>query len=202
MQTRRLVSPGVFIFLTVIAVLQGCEDQPVEVVVNPTIESLFVINDSGMVTLGWTGLETGIPDEIDVHRSSQVDFVPSSSTLIGTVSGTTARFEDTQLTNGQMYYYRIVPVDIVDDRPYPGTPTGVGIGRPLDYAQVTTISYDAHIQPIFNSSCAVNACHIGPATTSFSQLPRTTHNPQFSLRTWDDIFYGRRKTRSSFRTGH
>ena len=56
-----------------------------------------------------------------------------------------------------------------------------------------TISYDAHIQPIFNSSCAVNACHVGPAVAPFSHLPKTAHNPQFSLKTWLDIFYGEKE---------
>ena len=168
----------------------GCEDQPVQVVVEPTIESLFILNDSGRVTLGWTGLETGTPDEIDIHRSTAIDFTPSSSTFLGTVPGTSDRYEDMQLTNGQTYYYRIVPVEVIDGQRYSGTSTGPGIGRPFDYDQVTTISYDGHIQPIFNSSCAVGACHVGPTPIPFSKI---THNEQFSLQSWDDLFYAEKE---------
>jgi DNA-binding beta-propeller fold protein YncE len=178
---------------TGILFIAGCEDQPMEIVVEPTIESLFAVNGNGFVTLGWTGLEKGTPDEIDIHRSSQADFIASASTFLATVSGTTTRFDDIQWTNGQSYYYRLVPIEVVDGQRYSGTPTNVAVGRPTDYGQVTTISYDTHIQQIFTSSCAVPSCHVGPVVPVGSGLPRITHDPQFSLKSWEDLFYGEKE---------
>jgi DNA-binding beta-propeller fold protein YncE len=84
----------------------------------------------------------------------------------------------------------------VDGSRYSGTATPTAIGRPFAYGQVTSISYDTHIQPIFNSSCAVSSCHVGPAVGTTGGFQRTAHNAQFSLKSWDDIFYGDDKDNS------
>ena len=180
------------LFLVVMAI--GCGDEGTVVVIEPNVESVFAINDNGMVTLGWTAWEDGTPDEIDVHRSSVADFTPSGTTYYSTLPGGSTRFDDVGVTNGSHYYYRLVPIEISDrGQRLSGTPSNIAIGRPYDYTAISEITYTEHIQPIFTSSCAVHGCHVGYEDVAPDKHPRilkTAHGGQFSLRSWDELFQG------------
>lgn len=185
------------VWRAVVIILAGglsCTEQGVEVVSGLTIESVFAVNDDAMVTLGWTGFEDGIPDEVDIHRSSAPDFTPSSGSYYATLPGTFNTFQDPEVVNGSLYYYRLVPVEIGDDGGRTsGTASSVAIGRPFDYDTIQTIRYSTDIQTIFNSSCAVSACHVGSGEVSsgaFGKRSKTAHNAQYSLKSWEDLFFG------------
>ncbi len=161
------------------------------------IESLFAINGNNYVTLGWTAPLYGVLASLEVHRSSDEDFIPSSGTLYATLPSTATRFVDSVISNGEEYYYRLVPIEqLSGGSQRPGTPTDIAIGRPMDYSSISTINYTEHIQSIFNSSCAVSGCHVGSGEAGHHDnnvviLRKTLHgNEQFSLKSWEALVQG------------
>ena len=185
------------ILLALLAVAAGlsCSDEVIEVgPANISVESLFAINDNGLVTLGWSPWIGSAPDEIEVHRSTSPQFTISVETYHATLDGRADRFEDSAVTNGSVYHYRILPIERSPGgfRSI-GPPSNSVPGRPYDYGTVIDIGYGADIQPIFSSSCAVHGCHVGYTdTTPDDELnfPKTTHGGQFSLQSWEDLFSG------------
>ena len=154
---------------------------------------MLAVNDDRRVTLVWTSWAGATPDEVDIFRGSHSGFSPDRSTYYATVPGTVFRFEDEAVINGTAYYYRLVPVEQGEfGQRFSGSPANEAYGRPFDYGAVTVPAYDQHIQPLFNSSCAVHGCHVGAddATPDGLPLPRLAHGGQFSLKSWEDLFYG------------
>jgi len=190
----RLQQIRAFCLLLLAILISGCEKDSVQTL-PPKLEvdNLFAINGNNSVTLGWTPPLGGIVAGFEVHKSSTTNFTPSQATLYASLPASAARFVDTIVTNGQKYYYRLLPMESLpggDQRP--GTITDVAIGKPADYDSIGTIQYSEHIQSIFNSSCAVSGCHVGTggAETSAS-LQKSLHgNEQFSLRSWEDLIHG------------
>lgn len=185
-----------FLFLF-IGFLLGCKRDIVTVIDGPqrvSISSLFAINDDRRATLGWTPVFNGTARELVIYRSSNVDFVPSAATQYTTVQPSEDRFVDTSVQNGLLYYYRLVPVEeLSNGMRRNGAPSNVALGRPFDYNNITSINYSNHIQAIFNSSCAVHACHVGFADEggdSFEGLQKVLHGGEFSLKSWEDVFEG------------
>lgn len=206
------ISPHAFAGALILAVLIGfaCENTADNIVIEPErleAEAVFAINGNGIVTLGWMPLGpglfksahgelpsgTGTPAAIEVHRSDDHDFTPYRGTLYATLPPEANRFADTALTNGAMYYYRILPVAEFPGglRRY-GIPSGVLVGRPYDYGTVGAIDYAEHIQPIFTSGCAVSGCHTGEDDDAHVGhfKPSEHAGPQFSLRSWEDLMRG------------
>jgi YVTN family beta-propeller protein len=183
-----------YVAIAIVVLLASCEQESVRTV-PPRLEvgSLFAINGDNMVTLGWTSPMNGTAASFEVHRSADADFIPSSSTLYATLPSTATRFVDTSVTNGNLFYYRLVPMAQLPNGSLQwGSITDVAIGKPMDYSTVTTIQYSEHIQSIFNSTCAVSGCHVGSnADDHDAMLQKTLHgNEQFSLKSWDDLVHG------------
>jgi DNA-binding beta-propeller fold protein YncE len=171
----------------------SCTDHGLEPVSVVNVESLFAVNDDGKVTLGWTGWEDGFADEIEVHRSLSPTFEPTGQTFYQTVGGSATRFEDANVANGTVYFYRILPyVYSPEGDRLRGQASNVAIGRPYDYSAIGEISYSSHIQPIFNSTCAVPSCHVGydSGASKAHSLAKVAHGGQFSLLSWEDLFQG------------
>jgi len=183
---------GVFRLLAAGLFLGGCADETTQVVVPEYSTSVFVLNDNEAVTMGWTPWLNGTPDEIDVHRGTQADFSPSVATLLATLPGTATQYVDSDVVNGAVSYYRLVPVALSAEGQRNGGASTVSVpGRPFDYSAVTVPSY-ADIQAIFNSTCAVHGCHVGQddVTPDGTIGARIAHGGQFSLKSWEDLFYG------------
>src|SRR5262245_5065451 len=106
----RFLSLGMALVFLVAA--WGCSDEGTQPVVQTTVASLLAINDNQSVTLGWTEWVEGVPATAEIHRSTTPTFTPSSGTWYATIDGSETQFVDQNVTNGVMYYYRIVPVDI------------------------------------------------------------------------------------------
>lgn len=181
----------------ILFVVNGCKKDVVNVIQEPLrlqIESLFAINGSGSVTLGWTPVINGTASELNLYRGRTIDFQPSADNYYATLRASDTAFVDNGVTNGTFYYYRIVPVEIqLSGVRRNGLKTNLAIGRPFDYATISSIKYTDHIQAIFNSSCAVHACHVGPndvGDDKRSALSKPLHGGQFSLKSWSDLFEG------------
>ncbi len=185
-----------------------------------TIASLFAVNGSSRVTLGWTPPlppfisrtaahdhpgggdpeDAGVPARVLIYRSDIPDFTLSRATLIGSVPGDVNRYTDSTVANGDVHYYRVVPVGLTGSGVEKmGTPTAAAVGQPYDYDAVTTIRYSDHIDRIFASGCAVGGCHVGPGPDHGddghpgANLKATTDiasGGQFSLKTWQDLMRG------------
>ncbi len=176
----------------ILANLIGCNTEPAIVVQSPglQIQSLFAINGSSTVTLGWTPVQNGTASALQVHRSSNPQFTPSSGTLRATLQTSDSTYLDTGLVNGSYYYYRVIPIEVFEGIPREGAASSVAEGRPFDYDSVAEISYSQHIQPIFRSGCAVSGCHnLGASGNSFA-MRKTADVPSLSLVSWEDIFKG------------
>jgi YVTN family beta-propeller protein len=189
--------------------LAGCSDESVTIIeYQPplTVQSLFAINYPDSVLLGWTPIqgtmtkltdgsptpENGSAVEILIHRSRSNNFLPSSTTLYAVLSPTATRFVDTNIVQGEYYYYRLVPVaELPNHSRRTGEPSNIAVGRPYDYSTITTISFSEHIQPIFNSGCAGNGCHVNTFHDKRLFTKINDHNKEpFSLRTWEEMFKG------------
>ena len=177
----------------------GCNEHVTESVAPPPeIASLIAVNGSNSVTLGWSLPPGGALASLEVHRSREDGFIPSSTTLYSAVPGSTKSFVDTAVTNGTLYYYRLVPIELLPDGGQRrGSPTDVTVGAPMDYNAVVVIQYSKHIQSIFNSGCAVGGCHVGPTGAvahrngvGTSILKALHGNEQFALRSWEDVVQG------------
>lgn len=186
-----------FVLFIMLLAIVGCRRDVVTVVDEPPrlrVSSLFAINDNRRVTLGWTPVINGVAKELIIYRGTTADFIPSASSHYGVVSPSSDRFVDTAVMNGQTYYYRIIPVEeLSNGMRRNGSPSNIAIGKPYDYSSITTVRYSEHIQPIFNSSCAVHGCHVGSQDTGYDKwggIRKSLHGGQFSLRSWDDLFEG------------
>ncbi len=185
-----------------------------------TIASLFAINDADRVTLGWTPPhppfifkaaahdhpgggdpgDAGTPARVLIYRGDHAEFTLSRATLLGTVPGDVNRYVDTTVRNGEIHYYRAVPVGITESGVEKmGAPTEAAVGQPYDYSAVTAIRYSEHVDRIFASSCAVGGCHVGSGTNHGddghpdANLKATTDIAsagQFSLKNWQDLMKG------------
>jgi YVTN family beta-propeller protein len=187
-------------FLLLFTLISSCKKETVDII-EPTpklsVQSLFAINDSGKVTLGWTGIQNGTPVGFAVHRSSSSDFNPSAGTYVATLPATATRYVDSGITNGSTYFYRLVPIGMgPNGQEREESPSNVAIGKPINYGAVTSIVYSTHIQAIFNSSCAVHGCHVGADDGGHdkpSALQKSLHGGQFSLKSWEDAMRGGEK---------
>ena len=209
-----------YLLLSIFLLFSACNIDTasvVEIENRLTVSSVFAINDDNRVTLGWTpvhpifipitansfapeGDDAGIPGAVYVYRSEDHDFVPSAATMIASVAPTENRYTDTNVINGDTYYYRIVPVGILPgDIKKLGIPSERAAGRPYDYSAITTIGYHEHIERIFSSTCAVSGCHASAghpdnsASPSAARTRRTSDEGGalgLSLDTWENIFAG------------
>ena len=185
------------IWFVAIVTLAGCKRSSMDVIEPPPglrVESLFAINDSASVTLGWTPIFSLSPFEFVLYRDTTPDFELSTDTRYATIPSHAAQYIDTLLTNGTYYYYRLVPTEVLSNGlRKAGQPSNVAIARPYDYNSISTIQYSHHIQPIFTSGCAVHACHVGEDNGGQGEenlLLKTVHGGQFSLKSWADLFDG------------
>ena len=182
-----------FIFL-VLGIL-SCKKSPTDSN-NPStlyFASLYAINGNNSVTLAWTNIINGEAYDIEIHRSDEENFTPSRSTLFSTISPTNTSFVDSSTQNDVSYYYRIVPYEKIGDKIIAGEPSNVVLAKPFNYDSSFTIKYSEHIQRIFTSSCAVEACHEGSEGKRFIKKGignSTLHNGQFSLQSWNDAVNG------------
>lgn len=173
------------LFLAFLAsvIVAGCKKEIITIIDGPPrldLQSLFAINGNGSITLGWNRLVNAPPYEVVIYRGATEEFNPSSDTYMATLPSIDSSFVDSTLANGRLYYYRIVPVELLPNGlRQNGKSSNVAIGRPFDYNTVTTINYSNHIQTIFTSSCAVGGCHVG-----------YSEGGQFSLKTWAELFEG------------
>jgi YVTN family beta-propeller protein len=188
--------------------ISGCSDDSLTIIdYQPplTVQSLFAINYPDSVLLGWTPIqrtfaksfhdfppEAGGLTEIELHRSRDNNFIPSSATLHARLFPTVRQFIDTSVLIGEYYYYCLVPVEKLSNRSLrKGTPSNLALGRPYDYNTITTISFSEHIQPIFSSGCAGSGCHINTSLDRPMLNKVTEHIEEpFSLRTWEEMFKG------------
>jgi hypothetical protein len=67
--------------------------------------NLTVTPGNGSATLTWNGSTSGSPTSYSIYRGTISD--GEAITPVGTVSGTTATFTDTGLTNGKTYFYNV-----------------------------------------------------------------------------------------------
>ncbi len=215
-----------FLLLFVAAIFAACNIDTTSVVETESrlsVYGLFAINGDNSVTLGWTvplppilaktphgahpdGADpddAGNPQSIDIHRSDDPDFVTSNATLIASVDAALNRYTDTTILNGDVYYYRVVPVGVLAGgvRKF-GNASAVATGQPYDYSAVTTINYTEHVGRILTSGCAVSGCHVGTGGVGYEddhgqakQLLRgISDHPelpgQFSMKTWQDLMKG------------
>lgn len=158
------------------------------------LENLIAVNGNRRVTLYWSNAINGTAVEFEVHRGSEQTFTASPYTRITTLPASVRTYMDSSVSNGRTYYYRIVPIEIIAGRVrVAGISEASTMARPFDYSPVTRISFSEHIQPIFQSGCAVHGCHVGQSPGKFGQqlsLGKTAHDEKFSLREWMDIFAG------------
>ena len=193
--SMKLFSSAVSVLLALLA-MQSCKDAGTQVSDSRSfrIENLAAINGNGRVTLYWSGAINGTAVEVEVHRGSEQTFTPSPYTRITTLPASVSTFMDSSVGNGKRYYYRVVPIEIIAGRVrVAGISEASTMARPFDYSLVTRISFSEHIQPVFQSGCAVHGCHVGGSPDKFGQrlsLEKAAHDEKFSLRAWADIFTG------------
>jgi YVTN family beta-propeller protein len=156
--------------------------------------------------------DAGVPERVLIHRGADHDFRISGATLLASVGAETNRYIDSTVVNGEIYYYRVVPVGrLAGGLEKYGEASAPAVGQPFDYSAVTTIRYGEHIQRIFTSSCAVSGCHVGGGADHHAAALKTvggtgagrsgapevrgsTDHPeppgQFSLKSWADLMMG------------
>src|ERR1043166_8376183 len=153
----------------------GCRNEVDNVVLSSSlhIESLFAMNGNRTVTLGWTVVENGNATRLQIYRSTDKNFTPSSHTLIASLAPATIMYVDTSVSNNQRYFYRIIPVEETSGGTRrSGISDEATMARPYDYSTVDKIVFSEHIQPIFLSACAVSGCHIGESANEQSIAKR------------------------------
>jgi len=166
---------------------------------SPVLSS-YVVNGNAKATLAWEIPSSNPPQQFAIYRDTIALFSFSTATRIRTLLAyPTGGLVDSPLTNKKFYYYTVVSENI-------GTlgtiirslPANTAQAFPFDYSSVDTakIIYSQHIQQIFNSSCAVNGCHVGADADTHEPMAlrksiRLQHGgAQFSLRSWADAVKG------------
>ena len=184
-----------YVFVFLLLGIFSCRKSPTEIN-NPSslsVNSLFAINRNNSVTLSWTNVINGNAFDIEIHRSDEENFSPSRNTRFGLVGGSETTFLDTTAKNNISYYYRIVPYQKINDKEIAGKPSNVVLAKPFNYDSNFAINYSEHIQRIFTSSCAVEACHEGTTENKFfrkgiGNVPY--HGGQFPLDNWENVING------------
>lgn len=184
------------------------------------IVSLFAVNDDDRVTLGWTPpaspggaargnatrpdrtfdddhpgpvdpADPGAVSRVMIYRGATPDFQLSASSYLGSVPATENRFVDTTIRNGQVRYYRAVPVGLLaGGYEKMGSPSAAVIGRPGDQtAGAGTNRFGERIAPIFESGCAVSGCHAGGGADHHAPAGLSPTG-SLSLSSWADLLSG------------
>lgn len=178
----------------------GCKDQGTS---NTDIDPSVVVNKvygvgvSQKAIIGWEVPSTSTATALNVYRHNNVPFAEKNAVLVAeihlqTVPISPSYVVDSLLTNGTTYYYTIVPLlHTADGEIRKGNHQTTAI-TPLEPASIPThqIIYSLHIQPMFNSGCAIHGCHEGEGSGHNKLQKRMHGGSSYSLSSWADVLSG------------